>query len=132
MSQPAIILDRSFDRIFRDMMLRAFGKGTAKRAAPWADVSHHAVEGWMRCRREPGMWALLKMIRHPNFRAELRAYLDLIENQEAAIAIELERVSAERLRAVAYVPSPHGKPLRATALRRESAGPSVQNLAVTK
>ena len=107
------------------MIRRGFGAGAAKIAAPYAEASDRTVSDWLQRRAEPGAWRLIRMLRHPGFRAELRAYLDLIENQEAAIAIELERVSAERLGAGVGVHGPRGSSRRPAAVCVEPTPASV-------
>lgn len=92
------MLDAGTPATLASMIRRAFGSCAAKKAAPYADVSDRTVSDWLQRRAEPGAWKLLRMVRHPQFRAELRAYLDHIEMEEANIASRMDEITAQRLR----------------------------------
>ncbi len=128
----ATILDAHIGATLSRMIITAFGPCAAKRASPYADVSHRTLEKTIQVRTELGAWKLLKLARHPGFRAELREYLDHIEQQEAAIDLQLKNLAAQRLRGGAGVLGASRGQARTETLRAAAAGHGVQRRGVSK
>jgi hypothetical protein len=114
------------------MIRRAFGDCPAKAAAPYADASHRTVSDWLQRRAEPGAWKLLRMVRHPGFRAELRAYLDFIEMEEANIALQLDNNDPQHLRDGAGRTRSLGTSTRPGAVCATAQGQGAQRREVSK